>query len=150
MKQKTINFLTQPFPFVSEAGRKWRIILGFGLFVMLFIVFFNGDAEGVDHPLVILGFGLITMSAMVINRFLLPWMIPRLFVEERWTVIREIVFHLWTLFLIAFGNLLFANWGGYFDFTLVEDSTGIEEALFHNQGPDIVLRVHLVPDRSGE
>ena len=114
-----IKFLQQPFPFVSNAKAKWRIIIGFSLFVIFFISIFElGVDEGIDHPLINVGFGVITMFVMFINRFVLPFFFPRFFSDEEWNVWKEILFHLWNLFLIGFANLLYANWGGVLQITI--------------------------------
>lgn len=113
------KFLKQPYPHDPDIKRKWITIFGFGFFVVIFILVFNlNDREGVFSTFIILGFGLITIFLMTINWIILPLSIPRWFQEESWNVAKEISFHLWNIFLIGLGNLLYAYIGDYYEITL--------------------------------
>lgn len=119
MVRKIKTYLKQPFPYDRNVKRNWKIILGFGLFVVTFI-WISGlaEREGVDNIFIICGFGLITMFIMTINWIILPLLMPRLFYEDNWKVMKEILFHVWNIFLIGLANLLFANIGGYYKINL--------------------------------
>jgi len=119
MLSRIKNYLIQPYPHDPEIKRKWIVVLGIGLFVVIFIRFFGlADREGVSNILIILGFGVITVLFMTLNWIILPLLIPRLFHEDKWNVAKEIIFHVWNVFLIGLGNLLFANIGGYYQINL--------------------------------
>ena len=114
MITKIKKYLLQPYPNDPDIKRNWRIILGFGVFVVVFIKLFNlDDLSGIDNIFIVLGFGLITMFIMTINRIILALLIPRFFHEDNWYVLKEIYFHMWNIFLIGLGNLLYGNIGGY-------------------------------------
>lgn len=119
MVRKIREFLKQPFPFDPDLRRKWKFILGIGVFISAF-VWISGMAarEGVYNPLIIAGFGIITSLILAFNWLLLPLIVPRFFLEENWYVGKEIALQIWILFLIGFGNLLYANWGGYYPINL--------------------------------
>jgi len=55
---------------------------------------------------------------MILNKFILPYLFPKIFIEENWNVGKEMLFHLWTIFLIGISNLLYANWGGYYEISI--------------------------------
>lgn len=114
MIQKIIKYLQQPYPFDPAIKVQSKIILGVGVFVVVFIKLFNlDDAAGIDNIFIVLGFGLITMFIMTINRIFLPLLIPRFFHEDNWYLKKEILFHMWIIFLIGLGFLLYGNIGGY-------------------------------------
>lgn len=110
------NYLRQPYPNDSDAKRKWLTIFAVGLFVVTFIWLFDLNIkEGISNLFIILGFGIITICVMILNKFILPYLFPKIFLEESWSIGKEILFHLWTIFLIGISNLLYANWGGYYE-----------------------------------
>ena len=113
------KYLKQPYPNDSDTKRKWLTIFAVGLFVVAFIWLFDLHIrEGITNPFIIMGFGIITACIMIFNKFILPYLFPKMFVEENWNVGKEILFHLWTIFLIGLSNLLYANWGGYYEISI--------------------------------
>jgi len=113
------HYFQRPYPYDPDIKRKCRIILGFGLFIVAFILIFNLDeSEGVDNIFIVMGIGLIIVLTMTINWIILPKLVPGLFREDNWNVIKEVVFHLWNFFTIGLANLLYANWGGYYQINL--------------------------------
>lgn len=119
MARSIKKFLEQPHSHDPDIKRKWITIFGFGLFVVIFsLVFHLHEREGVINTFIVLGFGLITIFLMTINWVFLPLLIPRWFHEDNWTVAKEIFFHLWNIFLIGLGNLLYSHIGGYYEINL--------------------------------
>lgn len=119
MVQNIKKFLEQPFPHDPDTKRKWKTIFGFGVFVVVFIKLFNlDDTSGIDNIFIVLGFGLITFFLMTINWIFLPLLMPRFFHEDNWYVLKEIFFHMWNIFLIGLGNLLYGYIGGYLKINL--------------------------------
>ena len=109
----------QPFPYDLDIKYKCWIILGIGLFIVIFVwVSGLAEREGIDNIFIISGFGLITILVLTINWIILPALIPRFFHEDNWNVIKEIFFHMWNIFLIGLVNLLYGIWGGYYPFTV--------------------------------
>lgn len=119
MLQKSTKILSQPFPYDLDIKRKCWIILGIGLFIVIFVRISGlADREGINNIFIISGFGLITILVLTINWIILPLLMPRFFHEDKWNVIKEIFFHMWNIFLIGLVNLLYANWGGYYPITI--------------------------------
>jgi len=118
MFKKIITFLNQPYPLEQDLKRDIITILAFGIFIPLFIILFIwNDYRGWIDLALIAGFGCITMVVMALNMLLLPPILPAFFKEEKWTVLKEICIHLWIIFLIGLGNLLYGNWGGAISFS---------------------------------
>ena len=113
------KYLKQPYPNDCDAKRKWLTVFAVGLFVVAFIWLFDLHIrEGITNPFIIVGFGIITICVMILNKFILPYLFPKIFEEENWNVGKEILFHLWTIFLIGISNLLYANLGGYYKISI--------------------------------
>lgn len=55
------------------------------------------------------GYGLVTFFVLIINLLLIPRLFPLRFKEDKWTVLREILFLLWILFTVGLGNLLYSS-----------------------------------------
>jgi hypothetical protein len=105
------KYLSQPYP--SEENT-WKIIIPISVFVLLFMVIFqpfglNNITGNLRYP-VLAGYGLVTFVILVINLQLLPWIFPKLFCDERWTFLKELIFFLWILFTIGLGNFLYSSW----------------------------------------
>ncbi len=89
--------------------------LSFGLFIFLFLLFFQpfglGDMN-TGKSLYILGFGLITSLTMILNFRLGPLLSPGFFDEDAWTIKREILIGLWNIFLITLLNYVYSAFAG--------------------------------------
>lgn len=105
------RYLHQRYPIVEN---KWKIILPVALFIGFFMVVFQpfGVHQVGGNPKLIFlgGFGVVTGIVLIINLFLIPLVIPGWFREERWTVIRELLFFLWILLTLGLANLLYTSW----------------------------------------
>jgi hypothetical protein len=105
------KYLFQCYP---NEGNVWRVIIPISMFIGLFIIVFQpfglNDLES-DHKFLILaGFGLVTFVILIINLILIPALFLNIFKEEKWTVLKELVFLMWILFTVGLGNLLYSSW----------------------------------------
>ena len=108
------NLLRQPYPTeepVSQRVIKSIVIGAFvGLFLLVFQPFGLDDWQTSAKTLKILGFGGVTLIAMLAHYFVLPTLFPRYFSDERWTVGKEIVQTLTLVMVISVGNRLYLGW----------------------------------------
>lgn len=111
---KTISslwtWLSQAYPFRSELKQKLQVSFGFGIFIYLFLLFFQpfGLANlDTNKELIILGFATITLLAMLFNYIMAPIILPRFFEPDAWTIGKNILFVLWGILLIAVLNYVF-------------------------------------------
>jgi len=104
------KYLTQRYPLIENS---WEIIIPISLFIGLFMTIFQ--PFGVDDLLLrykvfkLAGYGLVTFFVLIINLLLIPRLFPMRFKEEKWTVLKEILFLLWILFTVGLGNLLYSS-----------------------------------------
>ena len=113
------KYLFQCYP---VEGNVWRIIIPISLFIGLFIIVFQpfglSDLESDYKFLILTGFGLVTFIILILNLILIPSLLPGIFKEEKWTVLKELFFLLWILFTVGLGNLLYSSWTMEFRLTI--------------------------------
>jgi hypothetical protein len=105
------SFLKRPYPIDTSAPRKWLISALFGLFVFVFLRFF--EPFGIwqlpfGKTLICAGFGLWCSIALLLLNFGFVRLFPRWFEESRWNIGKE---WLWVMFhcaVIGIGNTAFA------------------------------------------
>lgn len=90
-------------PYYYNRSNKNSLIqaLGFGLFIFLFLLFFQPfqiDQAGFNTVLLSAGFGLVTGITMIVLNVLIPSITPNFFNEGKWNIGREI---LWTMINIS-------------------------------------------------
>jgi len=113
---KIKSWLNKPYPFVVELKKKLIISFSFGLFIYLFLAFFQpfGIEKIIGNKsFYLLGFGLITTIVMLFNFIVLPLIFPKFFDFYKWNVIKEILFVLLNLLFIVFLNFLYNSIVGY-------------------------------------
>jgi DNA-binding LytR/AlgR family response regulator len=123
------SVLNHPYPCSeTRASHAWRMSAMIGLFVSLFLFVFQPWGLWLwqpDYkPLRILGFGTVTMCAMMLS-FWLRQMAQRFLREDNWTVLHEILSVMFTLSLIAIGNFLYLNAIHLADFSIQSFTSAI-------------------------
>ena len=68
--------------------------------------------------LVAAGYGTVTFLVSMFTNLLVPRLLPSVFNEESWTVLKEIIYIQLVILIVATGNLLFTRWLGYCDLSL--------------------------------
>ncbi len=86
------------------------ISLSFGLFIFLFLLFFQpfglGDIDA-NKSVYVLGFGLITTFVMIANYTLSSRIAPDFFDADKWTVGKDILYGLGNIISIALANYVY-------------------------------------------
>ena len=95
MKDKIIKFLNRPYRFDYSVRSNFPLILFFGVFVFLFLqVFQPFGLNEFKHPFKIFiyaGYGLVTMTVILLNLILLPCIFPKVYTETNWKIKHEIM-----------------------------------------------------------
>lgn len=104
----------QPYPFTNTWRSAWLSAIGVGLFVALFLFVFRPFGTKVTPGAEIKYLGICALFAVVtllitliINGLTLAF--PALFEEEGWVIWKEVVFNMFVVGGIGFGNLLLAH-----------------------------------------
>jgi len=112
MNYKIQSYLRQPFPFESPIKHLIFPLIGVGLFVSLFLVIFlpfdsaRYIQEGRTWAL--LGYGVVTVLALMFDLLLLPRIFPGIFNESKWNVSRAILFQFWHIISIGTANIVYS------------------------------------------
>jgi hypothetical protein len=106
---KVLEYIRKPYPVIQN---KWALILIISLFISFFLVLFQPfglqTLESGKKILLLAGYGLVTFIILLINLRFIPFVVPELFREEKWTVFREILLVGWILITITAGNYLYS------------------------------------------
>ena len=107
------TFLRQPYPFEVPLVPVLLVSATIGLFVSVFLFVFKpfGSDKYVleGRAWVIWGYGTVTFLVLVVNRIVGPAVLPGLFNEARWTVVKDLGLQLWNILSIGAANLAFAS-----------------------------------------
>jgi len=105
-----VEKLNKPYPLISELRGQLITSLSFGLFIFLFLLFFQPfglrDMDA-SKSLYVLGFGFITFLAMILNFRLGHLIFPNFFNDDTWTIKREITYGLWNILVITLLNYIY-------------------------------------------
>jgi DNA-binding LytR/AlgR family response regulator len=84
-----------------------------GLFVSVFLLVFQPFGSGryvlEGRAWVIWGYGAVTFLVLAVNRLVVPAVLPGLFNEARWTVVKDLGLQFWNILTIGAANLAFAS-----------------------------------------
>ena len=112
MQLKT-SILDEPFPLSAKFSRRLFIAACFGVFVTLFLFVFKPfNLDNLDpnwFAFCAIMYGLMTFSCIIIMVGLLPLIFPNYFLEEKWTVRKEILFTTITVFFIGLVNFVLSH-----------------------------------------
>ncbi len=109
-----LRILNQKYPAPIPELRSLITAMLFGLFIGLFLLFFEpfdiNLSTNENKVFQLLFFGFITAIVLVIFLFIFPFLLARLFSDEHWKVKHQIIFYLIILFVIATINGLYTNY----------------------------------------
>jgi DNA-binding LytR/AlgR family response regulator len=113
-------FLNRPYPQEITLRRLLVTALLFGLFVAMFLFFFQPfgiQTLGDKKAIVCSGFGAWCAVAILLLNGGIPPLFPNAFQEQTWTVGKEILWSLVHCAVIGFGNSLYVVWLGLDEWT---------------------------------
>jgi len=110
MSNRLIKKLAEPYPCSFTPATYLRVGLISGLFVFLFFFFLqpfglSDLGDSVRLPLYA-GYGLTCLVLIALNSIVGPRLFPRWFREEKWNVVKHIVFGTWIILTIGFACFL--------------------------------------------
>ncbi len=104
-----LDLARKPYPTILS---RWAIILVISPFISIFMVIFQPFGlqymESDIKALLLAGYGLVTFVVLCFDLFLVPFIFPSVFKEERWTVAREIILLIGIVITIALGNYIYS------------------------------------------
>ena len=106
--QSVIQFLNRPVAEdFSLRNQRWQSLQS-GIYVWLFLYFFNGIGKRTtDSPLLLMGLlGIGCALSTLVANWIVPRLIPAIYDEDNWRVWKQILQTLFVLFCISLGNQL--------------------------------------------
>ncbi|GAK94868.1 hypothetical protein JCM19298_1698 [Nonlabens ulvanivorans] len=109
-----MKWLNAPYPLLQKAKYKWLFALLSGLFVFLFLIFFQpfGAGQSIAYKYIFLaGFGVAVFLGVATTYFILPILFREFFRPEKWTIAKEIILQSCCILIIStFNSLHNYNW----------------------------------------
>lgn len=109
--QALTNWLQKAYYLNGGAKYRFFLSLSFSLFVFLFLIFFRPFGIHQMGDLLLptaLGFAAVTFVCMLVLNVLVPRFIPSFFIEENWTVGKELLYSSINVLSIACANALYS------------------------------------------
>ncbi len=109
-----LRIIDQKYPAPRPVLRNLIIAILFGLFIVLFLLFFEpfdiNLSTSENKVFQLLFFGCITTIVLLFFLYILPLLLPIIFSDEHWKVKHQIIFYLIILFVIATLNGIYTNY----------------------------------------
>ncbi|MBI9053715.1 MAG: LytTR family transcriptional regulator [Bacteroidales bacterium] len=106
-----LKFLNKSYPFNDDLRHNAKIIFFISIGVLVFLVLFQpidlSSYSNKDIFYLITGLGASTFLTLSLNLIVLPSFFPRIFLQNKWNIKKEILWNIWILFLISASNFLF-------------------------------------------
>ncbi len=116
-----LKFLNKSYPIASTFIANVKIIMIVGFFVGIFIFFLKPfgliNLEIKYSSIFLLGYGLVTSLVLFFNLIFIKSIFQKLFIEDKWTVLKNILWLLWIISTIGFANYLYSSFVFSFPFT---------------------------------
>lgn len=132
-----LAYLREPYPLRRTLRSDLLFIVGSGIFVAAFLIIFQpGDTYSESDPnkhLFLAGYGVITIVILLLMRFVLPRLLPRLFRESGWTVGKHLLWLLASFLLVIVCSFFYLNtyfgypfyWDSFFYFLSIAGAIGV-------------------------
>lgn len=113
--------LNKQYPFNDDLRLNLQTIFGVSLGLFLFLLFFQpldpAVSEFNNKLLIIAGFGGITLIFLLFLRIVLPSVLTKFFISEKWTLRKEIILHFIFLILNSVAFSFYARYVGRISIT---------------------------------
>lgn len=107
---KYFRFLKKPYRFNNNLKQNAKIIFFLSIGIILFLLIFqpiNINSLSFEQKAYIIGgFFIINLFTLSINILILPNLFPNIFVPHKWNILKEVLWNLWLLINIYFGDFI--------------------------------------------
>lgn len=105
------KLLQRPYPFNDDVKHNAKIIFFISIGVLLFLLLFQpidySAYNNIDIFYLITGLAASTFLTLSLNLIILPSLFPNQFFQNRWTILKEILWNVWILITISFSDFLY-------------------------------------------
>lgn len=110
---KLIHYFNRDYPINTNWKHQLRLAFIIGLSIAIFLIVFQPfglSAIDSEHQTAIIGgYGIVCFLTLVLNLIVLPHILAPFFKEEKWTIWRQLLFLIWIIFTIGFGNAIYTK-----------------------------------------
>ncbi len=107
-----LKLLKEPYPFDESPKKHLVTAVLFGLFVFLFLFFFEpfglSNYQSENKAWHLLGYGAVTACSLLFSYHLFRLVFPNWFSKESWNVGKNILYSTWMFFFIGSSNLAYS------------------------------------------
>ena len=108
--KKILKYLSSPYPLFYQRWKVALISCGIVFFILLLFQPFGISAISHNKLGILLGYMVVTGLFLCIPVYLLPFLFPDFYEDERWTVGKHLLNNLFIFFFIAVGLWLYSDW----------------------------------------
>ena len=108
--KKILKYLSSPYPLFYQRWNVALISCGIVFFILLLFQPFGISAISHNKLGILLGYMVVTGLFLCIPVYLLPFLFPDFYEDERWTVGKHLLNNLFIFFFIAVGLWLYSDW----------------------------------------
>ncbi len=105
------KFLNKPYPFNDDLSHNTKVIflISIGVFVFMFLFqpFELNSLELNVKIKIILGVVIVTFVSLSVSLLLLPSIHPKIFLQGKWNIKKEILWNIWILFTIMLSYIAY-------------------------------------------
>jgi hypothetical protein len=106
-----LSFLNKSYPFNDDLKHNAKIIFFISIGVLVFLLIFQpvdyNSYSNKDIFYLITGLAASTFLTLSLNLIVLPSFFPKVFLQNKWVVKKEIIWNIWILFSISASDFLF-------------------------------------------
>jgi len=110
-KINMLKFLNKSYPFNDDLRHNAKIIFFISIGILVFLLLFQpldlSSYSNKDIFYLITGLGASTFLTLSLNLIILPSFFPKIFVQSKWNIKKEIFWNIWILITISASNFLF-------------------------------------------
>lgn len=103
-----MNWFNRPYPLIEQTKTKLLVMLGFAVFIPSFLYIYQpfgiADIDNDYKFLYVIGIGIHVSLTLGLNYFVVPKLLRSIFIAEKWTIQKEIIYILSSFFLVTCSN----------------------------------------------
>ncbi len=106
-----LKFLKRSYPFNDDLKYNAKIIFIISIAVFLFLIIFQpldlNKLSFDDKVISLTGIVIVTFVSLTINLMLVPSLLPKILNNGKWVIWKEVLWTVWSLFLISIGYIVY-------------------------------------------
>lgn len=106
-----LKFFKRSYPFNDDLKYNAKIIFIISIVVFLFLIIFQpldlNKLSFDDKVISLTGIAIVTFVSLTINLMIVPSLLPKILNNGKWVIWKEVLWTIWSLFLISIGYIIY-------------------------------------------